>query len=327
MSVYKITSEISMVLTRGAAAPSSTQGASAMRAYIVPEFGAHGTVSERPVPEPAEGQLLVRVKAAGVNAMDPIFAAGMYKDFMEHRLPMTPGSDYAGTVEAAGPGVTGFEAGDEVYGDVGKPYADEGSFAELVTVDAGLAAHRPESLAVQEAAAIPRAGGTALAAVDAAGLGAGDTVVIVGAAGGVGGFATQLAARRGARVIALTSPANAAYVRGLGAAEVVDYAAADAVDQVRRLAPDGVAAVIDNFHDAAGLVPLAGVVRVGGRVVSPVAMGGDQALAGLPVAFQMVRAATDRAGELGDMAASGDLTVAVETLPLTQAEDALARQA
>jgi len=71
-----------------------------MRAYMVPEFGASGTIGERPVPEPAEGQILVRVRAAGVNAMDPIMVMGLYKDFMEHRLPLTPGLDYAGTVEA-----------------------------------------------------------------------------------------------------------------------------------------------------------------------------------------------------------------------------------
>src|SRR5262245_162616 len=103
MSVYMITTVIRHV----------SGELSSMRAYIVPEFGAPGTVGERPTPEPSEGQLLVRIAAAGVNAMDPIFATGIYKDYMEHRLPLTPGSDYAGTVEAVGPGVTGFQAGDE----------------------------------------------------------------------------------------------------------------------------------------------------------------------------------------------------------------------
>jgi NADPH:quinone reductase-like Zn-dependent oxidoreductase len=283
-------------------------------------------IGDRPTPEPSEGQLLIRVKAAGVNAMDPIFASGVYLDYMEHRLPLTPGSDYAGTVEATGPDVAGFQAGDEVYGDVGKLYAGEGSFAEYVTVSAGLARRRPVGLTVEQAAAIPRAGGTALAEVEAAGIGAGDTVVIVGAAGGVGSVATQLANRRGARVIALTSADNADYVRSLGAAEVIDYAADDALDQVRRLSPDGVAAVVDQFHDAASLVPVAALVRPGGKVISPIAMGGDQALAGLPVTFQMVQAATERAAEIGELVASGELTLAIETLPFNRAAEALQRQ-
>jgi NADPH:quinone reductase-like Zn-dependent oxidoreductase len=298
-----------------------------MRALIVPEFGTPGTIAERPTPEPAEGEVLVNVKAAGVNAMDPIFASGVYKDFMEHRLPLTPGSDYAGTVEAIGPGVSGIAVGDEVFGDVGKAHAGDGSFAEYVTVSSALAVPRPESLSSEIAAALPRAGGTALAAVDASGVGQGDTIVIIGAAGGVGGIATQLATRRGARVIAVTNPANSDHVRGLGASEVLDYTSDDVVEQIRRLAPEGVAAVIDNFHDAQGLVPVAGVVLPGGKVISPIAMGGEQALAGLPVTFQMVQAATDRAAELGELVARGELQVPVETLPLDQAADALARQA
>jgi len=101
-----------------------------MRAFIVPEFGDAGSVGERPKPEPEAGQLLVRVKAAGVNAMDPIYRAGYAQTFMEHRLPLIPGVDYAGTVESVGPGVEGFSTGDEVFGVVGKSYAGEGSFAE-----------------------------------------------------------------------------------------------------------------------------------------------------------------------------------------------------
>ena len=116
-------------------------------------------------------------------------------------------------------------------------------------------------------------------------------------------------------------------MRALGASEVVDYASGDVFEQVRRLAPDGVAAIIDNFHDAAGLVPYAALARPGGRIVSPVAMGGDQALAGYPVTFHLVQAAVDRAAELGELAARGELVVPIETLPLERADEALARQA
>src|SRR5215210_7261508 len=153
-----------------------------MRAFIVNAFGDTGQVGERPKPEPTEGQLLVRVRAAGVNAMDPIIRAGFARDFMEHRFPLTLGLDYAGTVEAIGPGVTGFAVGDEVFGSVGKSFAGEGSFAEYATVSAAVAAHRPPSITPEVAAALPLAGGTALASLDAVGAESGDAIAVVGAA-------------------------------------------------------------------------------------------------------------------------------------------------
>src|SRR5215211_8064714 len=147
-----------------------------MRAFVVNAFGETGELGDRPKPQPEEGELLVRVRAAGVNAMDAIIRAGFAKDFMEHRFPITPGLDYAGTVEAIGPGVAGFAVGDEVFGSVGKSFAGEGSFAEYVTVAAALAVPRPTYVSPEAAAALPLAGGTALASVDALEAQRGDTV-------------------------------------------------------------------------------------------------------------------------------------------------------
>jgi NADPH:quinone reductase-like Zn-dependent oxidoreductase len=230
-------------------------------------------------------------------------------------------------VAADGTGVSGLAAGGEVFGAVGKMHMGEGTFAEYTAVNATIAARRPADLAVETAAALPIAGGTALAEVEAADIGAGDSVLIVGSGGGVGAFAVQLAARRGARVIAVTSADKADESLALGAADVLDYAAPDLVEQVRGLAPAGVAALIDNFHDAASLVPLAALVRSAGRVVSPVAMGGEEALAGLPVTFHRAQAALDRVAELGDLASRGELRVGIETYPLERVGEALARQA
>jgi NADPH2:quinone reductase len=297
-----------------------------MRAFIVPQYGETGAVGERAKPEPAEGQLLVRVRAAGVNAMDPIIRGGFAKDFMEHRLPLTLGLDYAGTVEAVGPGVGGFVPGDEVFGAVGKPYFGEGSFAEYVTVTAALAARRPPNLAPERAAALPTAGGTALAAVDALQAEPGDTIAVVGAAGGVGGYATQLAALRGLRVIAVTRAEHGDYVRALGASDAVDYTAGDLTEQLRAKVPDGLAGIIDVFHDAKGLLALVPAVRPGGRIGTPAAMGVEEAFAGQPVSAQPVRAAVDRVAELGELAAAGRLTVDVEVLPLEEAAQAVHRQ-
>lgn len=299
-----------------------------MRAFVINEFGETGHVGEKPKPEAGEGQLLVRVRAAGVNAMDPIFRAGFAKDFMEHRFPLTPGLDYSGTVEAVGPGVEGFAAGDEVFGAVGKPYAGEGTFADFVTVAAASAAHRPPGLSPEVAAALPTAGGTALAAVDSLDARPGDTVAVIGAAGGVGGFAVQLAALRGLRVIAVTRCEHEKYVRELGAIDFVDYNAGSLTDQLRARAPEGLTGIIDVFHDAAHLLTLVPAIKPGGRIATPAAMGADQAFAGQPVTAVMVRAATDAASvaELGRLAAAGELKVPVEVLPLDQAADAIHRQ-
>jgi NADPH:quinone reductase-like Zn-dependent oxidoreductase len=151
----------------------------------------------------------------------------------------------------------------------------------------------------------------------------GQTIAIVGAAGGVGSFAVQLAASVGARVIAATRAGNEDFVRGLGASEVVD-SGGDLVGSIRELAPDGVDALIDTFHDAPGLVALAPVVRRNGWIVSPRAQGIDEALTGLPVQGALVSAALGRVGEIAELVASGTIRVPLELVPLEDANRALA---
>jgi NADPH:quinone reductase len=302
------------------------QEVNVMRSYAVTEFGTPGSIIDRPIPQAEDGQILVRVQAAGVNAMDPILASGVARGFMEHRMPLTPGIEYAGVVEAVGPGVEGVAVGDSVFGAVGKPYFGDGSWAEYVTVAAGLAAPLPPGLDPTRAAAIPTAGGTALALLDALGLEAGDTVAIVGSAGGVGSFAVQLASRAGLHVVAVTNGANADYVRGLGATDVIDYTVGDVTGQLLARYPQGVDGLIDNHSQVDGLLALAPAVRPGGRIATPIAQGTDEAFAGQPVSASMVRAATERAGELGALAASGDLQVPVQAMPLEDASKALDNQ-
>ncbi len=297
-----------------------------MRAFLIPEFGATGSVGEKSRPEPGEGELLVRVRYAGVNAMDPIIRAGFMKDFMEHRFPLTPGLDYAGTVEEIGAGVEGFAIGDEVFGSAGKPHAGDGTFAEYATVNAALAAHRPAELAPEVAAALPLAGGTALAAVDALEARAGDVVAVVGAAGGVGGLATEIAALRGLRVVAATRGEHLDHVRKLGAGDAIDYTKGDLTERLRAAVPDGLAGIIDVFHDAQGLLALAPAVRAGGRIVTPIARGLEEAFADQPVTAVFVAAARDRVAELGTLAVAGSLHVPVEVLPLDEAAEAIHRQ-
>ena len=299
-----------------------------MRAFSIQQFGEPGSVQPRPVPVPQAGEVLVRVKAAGVNAMDPLVASGAYQAMMEHRLPLTPGLDVSGVVEAVGPGVDGLGAGDEVYGRSTKTYFGDGSFAELmVTTPAGLA-RKPAVLSHVQAAALGTAGTTALALVGAADIQRGQTVAIVGAAGGVGSFTTELAARAGAHVIAVTSQVGAGLVRDLGVADVIDYESEDVARAIRALAPGGVDALIDLHSDHDTLLTLAATVKPGGRVVSPVGAADADALEARGLHGGNVRAATDRVGELGEMAARGELRVPVSrTFTLDQAAEALAEQA
>ena len=172
---------------------------------------------ERPTPK--DGEVLVKVHAAGVNPLDWKIRAGYLKQFMPIQLPFIPGNDVAGTVEALGSGVTGFAPGQAVYGNV-----MGGGYAEYVAVPADKLVSKPERLSFEEAAAVPVGALTArYALVDLADVQAGQTVLIHGGAGGVGLFAVQMARAMGAHVIATASAGNLDFVRSLGAETVIDY--------------------------------------------------------------------------------------------------------
>src|SRR4029077_11896991 len=239
-----------------------------MRAYAIDEFGKPGSIREVPDPEPAAGQVRVRVAASALNPFDNAVANGYLKGRMEHRFPLIPASDLAGTVDALGPDVTGFAIGDHVFGIRGTMVIGEGTLAELATASAGTIAKRPAKVSEAEGAAMALAGVSALMTVDAANLKPKDVVVIVGASGGIGSYAVQLAHLRGARVIGVTSTGNVDYVKGLGADEVIDRNAGDVLDAIKAKRPDGVAAIIDTGGDAASLARLSEAVRHGGSVIS-----------------------------------------------------------
>ena len=249
-----------------------------MRAFAFDAFGEAGSTHEVPVPEPAVGQLRFRVAAAGLNPFDNAVVQGYLNDRMEHRFPLVPGMDVSGTVDASGAGVEGWTIGEEVFGSVGKMYLGEGTLAEFVTVSTGTVTRKPPPLEHAVAAAIPTAGVTALTMADALELSEGQTVVAVGATGGVGSYLVQLATRRGARVVAVCRAENADYARRLGAADVIDYAAGDVVDAVRSRHPNGIDAVADLHGDKEELAGLAHQIRPGGRVASAVGAADAEAL-------------------------------------------------
>jgi NADPH:quinone reductase-like Zn-dependent oxidoreductase len=298
-----------------------------MQAFAVDEFGAPGSIHQLPIPEPGTGEILVAVHAAGVNVMDPHYVAGVMNDYMEHRFPLVPGIDFAGVVERIGPDVERFAAGDDVYGINSKPFVGSGTFAESVVVGAEGAAPKPESIDYVEAASVPHVGLTALGAVEQADPKAGQTIVVVGATGGVGSFVTQLAAARGATVVAVTTASGAAQAREYGAAETIDYQAGDVAAALQARYPAGVDAIISAYGDVDVVSRMAGALRKGGLVVSP-AMRADAAKAALEPLGVTFRGANrlppSRLPELTALIDGGQLRVPpITAYPLDGTPDAL----
>ena len=171
-----------------------------MRAIAISDFGADPELIQAPEPEPRPGELLVRLRAAAYNPVDHKIATGAMKDRMSPRFPFIMGQDGAGVVTAVGREVSGFRPGDEVYGRFTDPARGLGSYAEYgVVAQDGPVARMPKGMIPEQAAAVPTATETARDLVEVARLDEGQTVLIVGATGGVGQSAIQLAALRGAR--------------------------------------------------------------------------------------------------------------------------------
>jgi NADPH:quinone reductase-like Zn-dependent oxidoreductase len=298
-----------------------------MRGFAVDAFGERGSVRELPTPELGEGEVLVRVKAASVNAFDWAVVQGFAKDYMEHRFPLTPGTDVSGVVEAVGPDVDAVAAGDEVYGVSEKPFQGAGSFAQFLVTPSVAVAPKPSSVDHVGAATLPLAGLTALSAVEAVDPRESQVVLVTGATGGVGSFATQLLTNRRARVLAVAREENAEYARSLGADDTVDYTKGDLVELVRGRYPDGVDAVVDNTGDADLVARLVMLVRPGGAVVS-VAGGVDVEAVGPELRGANVsRAPLERLAELTRMVDAGQVRVpATKTFSLHEAATALEEQ-
>jgi NADPH:quinone reductase-like Zn-dependent oxidoreductase len=239
-----------------------------MKAVLVPQYGAPSVLSLQEIDPPVckPGEVLVRVKAAGVNPFDCKMRSGALKDFYPIALPFIPGSDFAGTVEAVGSGVKRYSIGDDVFGAAGT-----GTYAQLVAVKEEILATKPTALDYGEAASVPVAALTAWQALFQHGqLKAGQTVLVHGGAGGVGMFAVQLARWAGARVVATASASATAAVREYGADAVIDYRAKPFEQVVH-----DVDLVLDTQGGQTQERSL-GVLKRGGRLVSTVSPPDEQ---------------------------------------------------
>jgi NADPH:quinone reductase-like Zn-dependent oxidoreductase len=284
-----------------------------MRAVTVSGFGDIPRITDQPVPEPGPHEVLVRMSAAGLNPFDWKVIDGLIKDAA---FPLIVGVDGAGTVERAGEEVTGFEPGDPVFGQFGDVTRGRGSYAELAVAREDAIAIAPRTIALSEAAAVPTSGMAALNLIDL--IGDAHRLLIVGATGGVGTFATQLAALRGITVIVTADPGKADLMRALGAAGIVAHGDASGVDPVD--------AVIDLVNDTDGLRALLPAVRPGGVVLSPVFAVPDEGLPGVQAANFAGESHPDLLRRLAVEIDAGRVRAVIgATVTLAQAPDALAR--
>jgi NADPH:quinone reductase len=240
-----------------------------MRAIAVNEYGAMPALVEVPDPQAGPGQVLIKVEAAGINPMDRMIADGALQPIGPAQFPLVLGVDLAGIVEAVGEGAGRFAPGEELFGQLLiAPWGSAGTYAERVAVSEDQPLARvPRGLDPIVAAALPTAGSTALEIVESLEPLSGKTAVLVGAAGGVGSFATQFAVNAGAHLVAVAGADAGDRLRSYGAAEVIDYTAGSVPDALRRAHPDGIDVLIDLASDADGFAALASLVRTGGTAL------------------------------------------------------------
>ena len=265
---------------------------------------------------------------AGVNPIDYKLVDGLTE---KSTYPSVVGLDFAGVLEGVPPGVREFNAGDRVFGMA----RAHGSYAEFTAVVPGAQADAlariPDGVTDDQAAALPIPGITALGALDLNGVIADQWVVVIGATGGVGGYAVQMARARGAHVIA-TVRGDPDEARRLGAAEVYDSRAVDAIDAIKATHPEGVDAVLDLVNAANAIRRDADIIKAGGHLVSTVYAADVQWFAGRSITAQNIRSFQNSLAsgrgltEVARLLAAGTITARIgSTVPLDEAGAVLDR--
>ena len=282
-----------------------------MKAVVIHETGGPEVLrlEEVPDPEPGDGEVLIRVRAASVNPVDWKTRRGL----REVPLPALLGTDLSGTVEASR--ADGFAEGEEVFG-----MSASGGYAEYSTASATAIARKPAGLSHEEAAAIPVAGGTAWQALlDRGGLHRGQTALVAGAAGGVGHFAVQFAKLAGARAMGTGSGGNRDFVLGLGADEYVDYTEQDVGEAVSG---------VDVAFDTVGgdtTTSLLAAVREGGILVTIAGAPPEEAARerGVRAELLVMSPQSEQLAQIAELVADGDVRVEIaEAMPLADVKRA-----
>lgn len=297
-----------------------------MRAIAIEKFGGREVLQlmELPRPQPAPGEILVEVKAAGVNPVDWKIRQGLLQGRLPHQFPIILGWDVAGIVRELGPGVSDWKIGDQVFAYCRKDLIHEGSYAEFITLVPNQAAPKPKNLNWTEAAAVPLAGLTAYQVLfESIALKKGEVILIHAGAGGVGSFAIQLARNAGAKVITTASAVHHDYLRSLGVDEIVDYKSQDFVGTIRKKFPQGLDAVFDTVGGATQVKSLQ-VLKEGGRLTSILAI--EKAVEKqkhYKMGYVFVRPESSQLHQLKNLIEAGKLKVQLSAvLPLEQAAQA-----
>lgn len=248
-----------------------------MKAAQYKEFGSpeNVEVEKMELPDLREGEVLIKIKAAGVNPVDGVILKGHYKDMMPHKFPIIPGWDMAGVIEKRGHAARRFDVGDEVYAYARRPEVKWGTFAEYIVIPDSYLAKKPKNFSFEEAAAVPLAGLTAYQSLYRAGnLKEGQTVLILGASGGVGSYAIQLAKARNAQVVGVASEENHEYMRSLGADHTIDYKDTDVGEAAKEIYSRGVDLIFDCTSGETMKQSLK-ALKEGGKMVSILTQKGD----------------------------------------------------
>ncbi|MFA1773218.1 NADP-dependent oxidoreductase [Rufibacter glacialis] len=296
-----------------------------MRAAYYHEFGGPENieVGTLKVPELQEGEVLVRVMAAGVNPVDNAVLAGWLNSKLPVQFPAIPGWDVAGVVEDRGFSARRFHVGDEVYAYARRPTVQHGTFANYIVLPESYLAHRPKNLAWEAAAGIPLVGLTAYQSLfDAGQLEHGQTVLILGASGGVGSLGIQLAKWKGATVVGVASQKNHAFLKDLGADHTVDYKNTYVGQAVKELFPEGVDLIFDGASGET-LQQSLEALKPGGKLVSILNTGEDLD-PGIDFQYVFVEPNSRQLEHLRELAEAGSLKVHVsQVYSLNQAAEAL----
>ncbi|MEU7989215.1 NADP-dependent oxidoreductase [Streptosporangium canum] len=246
-----------------------------MKAVVATGYGPPEkyTVTDVPTPRPGPGQIQVRIAAASINPADVRLPSGDFRDTVPLEFPHVPGNDFAGTVSEVGAGVTAYQVGDEIFGQAvpralramagaTRPSLSTGSLAEYAVFEADtpFLAHRPDGLDVEQAAALPTTGLTARVLMATAKLQPGETVLVIGATGGVGTAVIPLLAAAKARVIATATDADADILRGLGADQTIGYTESEY--------PSDIDVAFNLTLPSDHLTEVARAIRPGGRLLT-----------------------------------------------------------
>ncbi|GEO05777.1 NADPH:quinone reductase [Adhaeribacter aerolatus] len=294
------------------------------KAAYYEEFGSieNIKVGNLPVPELKEGEVLIRVKGAGINPVDAAVREGYLSAFIPVKFPAISGWDVAGIVQDGGFSARRFKPGDEVYGYARRPVVQYGTFAEYLVIPESYLALRPQQVSWEEAAGIPLVGLTAYQSLfDAGNLQAGQSVLILGASGGVGSLGIQLAKAKGANVIGVASRKNHDHMRSLGADYTLDYNNSQITREVKEIFPAGVDLIFD-CASGETLQQSLPALKAGGKLVS-ILNQGENLPADINFEYVFVEPNSSQLNYLRELADAGKLRVPVsKTFSLDETPEA-----